>query len=68
MTPAVGRAEAIARFALWELNGLVEDIDYFKNNLVSERDGSDVNAMNWFLPCDFVNQFRVGKTQIGILL
>jgi len=68
MTPAVGRSEAVARFALWESVALVEDEDFFKANLISERNISDVNAMDWFLPCDFVNQFRVGKTQIEINL
>lgn len=68
MTPSVGRAEALARFGVWESVALVEDLDYFKSNLIAERDPVDVNAMNWFLPCDFVNQFRVGKTQIGVKL
>ena len=68
ITPKVAAAEAIARFALWEAAGLVEDFDFFKANLITERDPQDVNAMNWFLPCDFMNQFRVGKTQIGVIL
>ncbi len=68
ITPKVAKAEAISRFGLWEAAGLVEDLDFFKANLVAERDPGDVNAMNWFLPCDFMNQFRVGKTQIGVIL
>lgn len=68
MTPAIAKAEALARFSLWEEAALVEDLEFFKANLLAVRDGSDVNAMNWFLPCDFVNQFRVGKTQIGVVL
>lgn len=67
ITPKTAKAEAIARFELWEEAALVEDFDYFKANLIAERDG-DVNAMDWFLPTNFINQFRVGKTQIGIIL
>jgi len=68
ITPAVGKAEALARFDLWEKAALVEDLAFFKANLISEKDPQDPNALNWFLPCDFVNQFRVGKTQIGVTL
>lgn len=68
VTPKVAKAEAIARFSLWEAAGLVEDFEFFKANLIAERDAQDVNAMNWFLPTDFMNQFRVGKTQIGVIL
>lgn len=68
LTPKVAKAEAISRFGLWEAAGLVEDLEFFKANMIVERDPSDVNALNWFLPTDFVNQFRVGKTQIGVIL
>jgi len=68
ITPKVAKAEAIARFTLWEEAGLVEDFASFKAGLIAERDGSDVNAMNWFMPTDFINQFRVGKSQIGVIL
>lgn len=68
ITPKIARAEAIARFTIWELAGLVEDFEFFKANLIAERDESDSNAMNWFLPADFVNQFLIGKTQIGVIV
>jgi phage tail sheath gpL-like len=68
ITPKIARAEAAARFRVWEKAGLVENFDLFKANLIAERDETDVNAMNWFLPADFVNQFIVGKTQIGVIL
>jgi len=68
ITPKLAKAEAISRFSEWEAAGLVEDLEFFKANLIVERDPTDVNALNWFLPTDFVNQFRVGKTQIGVIL
>jgi len=66
ITPKIAKAEAVSRFRVWEAAGLVENFDLFKANLIAERDPSDVNALNWFLPTDFVNQFIVGKTQIGV--
>lgn len=68
ITPKIAKAEAISRFKEWESIGLVEDLDFFKANLIVEKDGADPNVLNWFMPCDFVNQFRVGKTQIGVIL
>jgi len=68
LTPKVGRAFAVSKFRDWEQKGLVEDIDQFKNELICERNESDKNRMDWFLPPNLVNQFRVGGVQIGFLL
>lgn len=68
ITPSVGKAEAIARFRLWEELGLVENIDQFKEQLICERNPQDPNRLDWMLPPDLVNQFRVGGVQIGFLL
>lgn len=68
ITPKVGKAEAIARFRIWEELGLVENIDQFKNDLICERNAGDPNRLDWMLPPDLVNQFRVGGVQIGFLL
>ena len=68
MTPDVGRAEAIAIFRNWQALGLVENIDQFKTDLVVERDVSDPNRMNWLLPPDLINQFRVGGVTLQFLL
>ena len=68
ITPKVGKAEAIARFRVWEEQGLVENIDRFKNDLIVERNAGDPNRLDWMLPPDLVNQFRVGGVQIGFLL
>lgn len=68
MTPKLGRAEALARFRIWEEQGLVENIDQFKNDLICERNASDPNRLDWYLPPDLMNQFRVGAAQIGFIL
>ncbi len=68
ITPKIAKGEAINRFKEWESVGLVEDLEFFKANLIVEKDGADPNVLNWFMPCDFINQFRVGKTQIGVIL
>lgn len=68
ITPKVGKAEAIARFRIWEELGLVENIDQFKNDMICERNAGDPNRLDWMLPPDLVNQFRVGGVQIGFLL
>lgn len=68
MTPKTGRAEAIAIFRNWEALGLVENIAQFKNDLVVERDATDVNRLNFTLPPDLINQFRVGAATIEFLL
>ena len=68
MTPSIGKAEAIAKFRAWELQGLVENIDQFKNDLVVERDPNNPNRLNFLLPPDLINQFIVGGTTIQFLL
>jgi len=68
ITPKIGKAEAVARFRVWEEMGLVENIDQFKSDLICERNAADPNRLDWMLPPDLVNQFRVGGVQIGFLL
>lgn len=68
ITPNVGKGEAISKFRAWELQGLVENIEQFKNDLRCERDGSNPNRLNWLLPPDLINQFIVGAAQIQFLL
>lgn len=68
ITPKIGKAEAIAKFAQWETMGLVEDIDQFKRDLICERNASDPNRLDWLLPPNLVNQFIVGGAQIQFLL
>lgn len=68
ITPKIGKAEAIARFRLWEEMGLVEGADQFKRDLIVERNAGDANRLDFYLPPDLVNQFRIGGVQIGFLL
>ena len=68
ITPKIGKAEAIARFRVWEDLGIAENIDQFKNDLICQRSSSDPNRLEWTLPPDLVNQFRIGATSIQFLL
>jgi phage tail sheath gpL-like len=68
ITPAVGKAEALAKFRQWESLGLVENFSQFKNDLICERSSTDPNRLNWILPPDLINQFRVGGATIQFLL
>lgn len=68
VTPSIIRNTLIARFKLWEENGLVEGIEQFKNDLLVERDGSDQNRVNAIIPPDIINQFRVFAGKIEFYL
>jgi phage tail sheath gpL-like len=68
MTPKVGKAEAIAKFRQWEDLGLVENFDQFKNDLVCVRSSVDPDRLEWTLPPDLINQFRIGAATIQFLL
>ncbi|MEM9369557.1 MAG: phage tail sheath subtilisin-like domain-containing protein [Pseudomonadota bacterium] len=68
ITPRIGRAEAVSRFAIWQDLGLVEDIDQFKDELIVERNVTDPNRLDFYLPPNLINQFRVGAAQIGFVL
>lgn len=68
ITPKIGRAEALSWFRQMEEIGLVEDFDQFKAELIVERDVGDPNRMNWLLPVNVVNQFRISATKIEFRL
>lgn len=68
ITPKVGKAEAMARFRLWEEQGLVEGFEQFRRELIVERNVSDPNRLDFMLPTDVMNQFRVAGVQIQFLL
>lgn len=68
VTPKVMKAETINIFKEWELLGLVEGVDQFKEDLIVERNASDVNRLDVLLPPDLVNQLIVTGVKIGFLL
>lgn len=68
MTPKTGKAEALVKFRQWEVMGLVENFDQFKNDLQCYRSLSDPDRLEWVLPPDLMNQFRVGGSVIQFLL
>ena len=68
MTPKLGKSEAVNIFRGWELLGLVENVDQFKNDLVCVRSLTDPNRLTWILPPDLINQFRVGSASMQFLL
>ena len=68
MTPNTGKAECLVKFRQWEALGLVENIDQFADELIVERNASDPNRLDFLLPPNLVNQFRVGGVQISHIL
>lgn len=68
MTPKLGKAEALARFRVWEQLGLVENYEQFKEDLIAERNAGNVDRMDWLMCPDFVNQFYHGATKIAFRL
>lgn len=59
VTPKTIKAELVAQYRMDEFNGLVEDAQAFKNNLIVERDPNDPNRVNVLYPPDLVNGLRV---------
>lgn len=68
VTPSIIKQETIALFSLLRDKGLIENLDDFVDNLIVERDSTDVNRVNILLPPDLVNQFRVLAGVIQFLL
>ena len=59
VTPKTIKAELVAQYRVDEFNGLVEDGQAFKDNLIVERDPNDPSRLNVLYPPDLVNQLRV---------
>lgn len=66
LTPAVGKAEAISWFVQLEREGILENIDQFKQDVTCVRSGT--KRLVWLLPPDLVNQFIVGSADMQFLL
>lgn len=57
VTPKILTAELLALAREWELAGLVENIDQFKQDLIVERDPDVRTRVNALVPPDIVNGF-----------
>lgn len=68
VTPKIMKAEAIAWFREMEQIGLVENIDQFKSQLIVERNASDPNRLDMYMPPDIINQLVVVAVQLGFRL
>lgn len=68
MTPKLAKAEVVARFRLWERQGLVEGPDQFKDDLIVERNTNDPNRLDIQMSPDLVNQLRVTGVKVPFLL
>lgn len=68
ITPLIGKGEALGWFDDMEALGLVEGKDQFEEDLIVERNGSDVNRLDWLLSPDLMNQLVVSTAQFAFLL
>tara|TARA_R100000951_G_scaffold23148_2_gene19291 strand:+ start:4559 stop:6046 length:1488 start_codon:yes stop_codon:yes gene_type:complete len=68
VTPKIAKAEAVAWFVELEQAGIVENVAQFKKDLIVERNGSDVNRLDFVLPTDFVNQMRIFASKLSFIL
>jgi phage tail sheath gpL-like len=68
ITPRKGKALAVAWFKELEGEGIVENLQQFKDDVRCERDLSNPNRLNWFLPPDLVNQLIVASANLGFKL
>jgi phage tail sheath gpL-like len=59
VTPKIVKAELVSQYRIDEFNGLVEDVQAFKEHLIVERDPNNPNRLNVLYPPDLVNQLRI---------
>lgn len=59
VTPNVIRGELTAAYAELELDGIVENAQAFRENLIVERNATNPNRLDVLLPPDYVNQLRI---------
>ncbi|PAV02744.1 phage tail protein [Arsenophonus sp. ENCA] len=58
-TPAVIKGELCAVYRRLEDEGIVENFDAFRKNLIVERNKNDPNRIDVVFPADYINQLRV---------
>jgi phage tail sheath gpL-like len=59
VTPGIIKSALIAQYRNDEFNGLVENVDLFKQFLMVERDSVNPNRVNVLYPPDVINQLRI---------
>ena len=67
-TPTVIKAEAVALASDWLKAGLIENLDDFKEGIVSERNALDVNRVDQLLQPDIINNLMVIACKIQFKL
>ena len=67
VTPSIIRTELLALFQEWELAGLVEDFDTYKDELLVTRSSSDRNRVDVLAGPNLINQFRIFAEQIRFI-
>ncbi|HEA8896556.1 TPA: phage tail protein, partial [Escherichia coli] len=68
VTPQIMKLQLIALGEEWIEQGLVENMEVFKNNLLVERNTTDRNRLDVMCTPDLVNQFRFMAAQIRFIL
>ncbi|EEQ7780526.1 phage tail protein [Escherichia coli] len=68
VTPEIMTLQLIALGEEWVDQGLVENLDTFKKNLLVERNAKDRNRLDVMCTPDLVNQFRFMAAQIRFIL
>ena len=59
VTPKIIKAELITAYSEMEYEGLVENAEEFKKNLIVERNLNDRNRIDVLFTPDYVNQLNV---------
>jgi phage tail sheath gpL-like len=69
VTPSLIKSELLALFLdEWEIDGLVEGAEQFKEDLLVERNAANDNRVDIRMSPDLINQFMVFANQIQFLL
>jgi phage tail sheath gpL-like len=58
-TPSIIKTELVAAYSELMENGLVENIEAFKQHLIVERNSQDPNRVDILFPPDLINQLRI---------
>lgn len=65
VTPSILKGFIISRYRQYVADGVVEDVEGFAEQLIVERNASNPNRVDGYLPPNLANQFRVFAGIIG---